>query len=87
MFFFILKDVIEGGSNYSVRGDVTVAYKKMTSFDFIFLLHLMKEIMGITDILCQCLQQKSQDIINAMHLVLSSKSLIQKLADDGWETC
>ena len=66
-----------------MRGDAAVAYKKMTSFDFVFLLHLMKKIMGITDVLCQYLQQKSQDIVNAMHLVLSSKSLIQKLRDDG----
>ena len=73
---FVLENVIEGGSNYSVCGDATVAYKKITSFDFVFLLHLMKEIMGITDVLCQCLQPKSQDIVNAMHLVLSFKSLI-----------
>jgi len=32
------------------------------------------------------LQQKSQDILNAMHLVTSTKTLIQKLRDDGWET-
>ena len=64
----VLEYVIEGSSNYSMRGDAVAAYKKLTSFDFVFLLHLMKEIMGITDVLCQCLQQKSQDIVNAMHL-------------------
>jgi len=42
--------------------------------------------MGITDALCQALQQKSQDILNAMHLVTTTKILIQKLRDDGWET-
>ena len=45
----------------------------------------MKEIMGITNILCQVLQQHSQDLLNAMHLVSTTKSLIQKLGDDGWE--
>ena len=80
----VLEDVIEGDSNYSMRGDAAATYKKMTtSFDFVFLLHLIKEIMSITYVLCQCLQQKSQDIVNTMHLVLSSKSLIQKLRDDG----
>ncbi|KAJ9189128.1 hypothetical protein P3X46_000459 [Hevea brasiliensis] len=40
--------------------------------------------MGITDILCQAQQQKSQDILNAMHLVSSIRVLIQKLRKDGW---
>ena len=56
------------------------------SFDFAFFLHIMKNVMGITDVLCQALQQKSQDILNAMHLVTSTKTLIQKLRDDGCET-
>jgi len=37
-------------------------------------------------VLCQALQQKSQDILNAMHLVTSTKTLIQKSRDDGWGT-
>jgi hypothetical protein len=44
----------------------------------------MKELMGITDLLCKKLQQKSQDIVNAMHDVATTKELIQKLRDDGW---
>ena len=46
----------------------------------------MKEIMEITDILCQALQRQSQDIVNAMHLVSSSKVLIQKLRECGWSS-
>ena len=46
---------------------------------------MMKEIMGITNIFCQVLQQHSQDLLNAMHLVSTTKSLIQKLRDDGWK--
>ena len=42
--------------------------------------------MGITDVLCKALQQRSQDILNAMHLVTTTKTLIQKFRDDGWET-
>lgn len=41
--------------------------------------------MGITECLCQALQQQSQDILNAMQLVRTSKMLIQKLRDDGWQ--
>ncbi|XP_057760516.1 uncharacterized protein LOC130980888 [Arachis stenosperma] len=75
----VLKDLATNGSTYSQRGDATYAPKSLLSFDFVFILHMMKEIMEITDKLCQALQQKSQDILNAMHLVSSTKSLIQHL--------
>ena len=41
--------------------------------------------MGITNILCQALQQHSQDLLNVVYSVSTTKSLIQKLRDDGWE--
>ncbi|KAL7109055.1 hypothetical protein ACP275_06G151700 [Erythranthe tilingii] len=44
-----------------------------------------REIMGITDVLCQALQQKPQDILNAMNHVLTTKQLLQKLRDNGWD--
>ncbi|XP_057723537.1 uncharacterized protein LOC130939451 [Arachis stenosperma] len=80
----VLEDLATNGSTYSQRGDATYALKSLLSFDFVFILHMMKEIMGITDKLCQVLQQKSQDILNAMHLVSSTKSLIQQLRDSSW---
>ena len=42
--------------------------------------------MTITDKLCQALQSKSQDILHVMHLVSSTKALIQKIRGDGWTT-
>ncbi|QHO34277.1 Zinc finger MYM-type protein [Arachis hypogaea] len=80
----VLEDLATNGSTYSQRGDATYALKSLLSFDFVFILHIMKEIMGITDKLCQALQQKSQDILNDMHLVSSTKSLIQQLKDSSW---
>ncbi|XP_052295941.1 uncharacterized protein LOC107178787 isoform X4 [Citrus sinensis] len=82
----VLLNIIEDGTNAFQRGDADAAYEAMTSFEFVFILHLMKEIMAITDILCQALQSKSQDILHAMHLVSSTKALIQKFRDDGWIT-
>ncbi|GAV82634.1 hypothetical protein CFOL_v3_26085 [Cephalotus follicularis] len=70
----VLGKIIEDGSTYSQRGEACVAYNLLTSFEFVFILHLLKEIMEITDILCQALQQKSQDIVNAMHLVAGTKT-------------
>ncbi|KAK8302944.1 hypothetical protein V6Z11_D04G118900 [Gossypium hirsutum] len=63
---------------------ITSLLKILRYFKFIFILHMMKEVLGITDNLCQALQCHSQDILNAMSLVLTTKYLIQKLRDDGW---
>jgi hypothetical protein len=81
----VLEIIRREGVNYSQRGDANTAYKMVTSFEFIFILHLMKEIVGITDVLCQSLQQKSQDILNAINSVSASKKLIQKLRNDDWD--
>ena len=42
----------------------------------------MKEVMEITDDLCQDLQKKLQDILNAMNLVSTTKTLLQQMRDD-----
>jgi hypothetical protein len=59
--------------------------KSLMSFDFVFIMHVMKELMGITD-LCKKLQQKSQDIVNAIDDVATTKKLIQNLRDHGWSS-
>ena len=48
----VFQDIIEDESTYSQHGDADDAYKFMTSFEFIFSLHLMKETTGITNVLC-----------------------------------
>ncbi|XP_025682376.1 uncharacterized protein [Arachis hypogaea] len=81
----VLQKIIVDGSTYSQRGDADSAYNTMTSFEFVLILHLMKDMMGITDILCQALQKQSQDIVNAVQLVHSTKTFIQSMRDDRWE--
>ena len=51
----VLENIKEGESTYLQRGDANLAHKTTNSFEFIFSLHLMKEIIGITDVLCQAL--------------------------------
>ncbi|CAL9025085.1 unnamed protein product, partial [Prunus brigantina] len=45
-----------------------------------------EELIEITNDLCQALQCQSQDIVNAMNHVSSTKALIQELRDDGWDS-
>jgi len=81
----VLQKIIVDGSTYSQRGDADAALNMLSLFEFILILHMMKEIMGITDGLCQALQKQSQDILNVMQLVCSTKILIQKLREDVWK--
>jgi hypothetical protein len=72
----VFENIALDGSIYSQRGDAALSFKLLMSFDFTFILHVMKNVMGITDVLCQALQQKSQDILNVIHLVTTTKTLI-----------
>ncbi|XP_072087066.1 uncharacterized protein [Arachis hypogaea] len=47
-------------------------------------MRLQERDLGITNVLCQALQQQSQDILNAMPIVSTSKLLLQQLRDGGW---
>ena len=66
----------EGNSSQKVEAKST--YEVLVSFEFVFILHFVSETMGNTDKLCQALQNQLQDILNAMHLVSSTKNLIQQ---------
>ena len=72
----LLKIMAEGNSSQKVEVEST--YEVLISFEFVFILHFVNETMRITDKLCQALQNQSQDILNAMHLVSSTKNLIQQ---------
>jgi hypothetical protein len=72
----VLENISLDGSIYSQYGGVTFSFKLLMSFDFAFILYIMKNVMRITDVFCQALQQKSQDILNVMHLVTTTKTLI-----------
>lgn len=58
----------------------------MQNFDFIFFLHFMANVLGLSNELSRALQRKDQDIVNAMKLVKGTKSLLSKMRNDGWES-
>ncbi|XP_050278525.1 uncharacterized protein LOC126720252 [Quercus robur] len=77
----IIDDVVDGEH----RVEAESAYEGLTSFEFVFILHLEKETMEITDKLCQALQSQSQDILNTMHLISSIKELNYRFNEDAME--
>ncbi|XP_062118354.1 uncharacterized protein LOC133831971 [Humulus lupulus] len=82
----VLSKIAKEKVSYSQRGDANFACNQLLSFEFVFILHLMKEILKITCILCVALQQQSQDILNAMHIVASTKMLLKSFRDSGWDS-
>jgi hypothetical protein len=72
------------GTSPSAQAKANGAVNLMMSFGVMCILHVMKELMGIIDLLCKNLQQKSQDIVNTMDDVKTTKLLIQELRDNGW---
>ena len=63
----VLLNIIDDAGDGEHQVEVESAYDDLTSFEFVFIFHLEKETMEITDKLCQALQSQSQDILNAMH--------------------
>ncbi|KAK2439264.1 hypothetical protein QL285_023951 [Trifolium repens] len=83
----LLEKLFDGKSTYCQHGNAYTAYNYFTTFEFVLILHLMRDIMGITDDLCQALQQQSLDVVNVKHLLRSTKELLQNMRqDNGWDT-
>nr|XP_027102670.1 uncharacterized protein LOC113723909 [Coffea arabica] len=82
--YVVLSNIVVDGGLYSQCGDANFALNQLLSFKFVFTLHLMKDIMEITHLLCIALQRKSQYILNAMHLVSSTTKLLKNFRDSGW---
>ncbi|XP_059455244.1 uncharacterized protein LOC132185494 [Corylus avellana] len=81
-----VEDVIEDGLNSEQRAEANILIQSLQTFDFAFNLHLMKNVLGITNELSQALQRKDQDILNAMKLVEISKLRLQAMIEDGWDS-
>ncbi|GMI75703.1 hypothetical protein like AT1G19260 [Hibiscus trionum] len=54
----VVTDIATQGTTFAQRGDALNAIKLLMSYEFVFILHVVKEIMAITDGLFHALQQK-----------------------------
>ncbi|XP_055800444.1 uncharacterized protein LOC129869894 [Solanum dulcamara] len=88
MFGFIL-DVLESlaldARNLDERAKAMGHLEACRTYEVAFMLHLMRDVLGITNELNKCLQKKEQDIANAMLLVEVAKRRLQVLRDDEWD--
>ncbi|KAG5624945.1 hypothetical protein H5410_010163 [Solanum commersonii] len=60
--------------------------KVCQTFEIAFILHLMRDILAITNELNESLQKKEQDIANVILLVKVVKKRLQDLRNEGWDS-
>ncbi|XP_062028866.1 uncharacterized protein LOC133744851 [Rosa rugosa] len=77
-------DLVANGPN-KLQGEAMSVGKAMKSIDFVFCLLLMHDVMKIFDFLCQSLQKKAIDILNALNFLSITKSKLQDMREDGWD--
>ncbi|XP_025677429.1 uncharacterized protein [Arachis hypogaea] len=82
----VLEVIEEDGNNPEQRVEACQLLNHIQSFEFVFNLHLMKSILGVTNESSQSLQRSDQDIINATTLVKVSKQQLQSIRDDSWSS-
>ncbi|KAH1192999.1 Zinc finger MYM-type protein 1 [Glycine max] len=82
----VLEIIKEDESNADQKAEANGLLHLLEDFDFAFTLHLMKNVLGISNELSQALQRKDQDIINAMNSVNFTKLRLQTMRDNGWES-
>ncbi|XP_031256009.1 uncharacterized protein LOC116113999 [Pistacia vera] len=78
--------IADDGSISEQKCEANNLLEMMQSFNFVFSLHLMKDILGLTSELSQVLQRGDQDIVNAMKLVGLCKQRLQMMREGGWDS-
>ncbi|XP_068305055.1 uncharacterized protein [Pyrus communis] len=81
----VLEMIVEDGVSLDQRGEADILLNLLQSFDFVSSLFLMKEILGITNVLSHALQKKGLDIVSAMALVKACKQQLQAMRANGWD--
>ncbi|XP_042401546.1 zinc finger MYM-type protein 1-like [Zingiber officinale] len=82
----VLENICDDSSSFDSRGFAKSLIQKMENYEFVFMLHLMKMILGMTNELSLVLQQKDQNIVQAISLIESVKDQFQIFREDGWHT-
>ncbi|XP_012851943.1 PREDICTED: zinc finger MYM-type protein 1-like [Erythranthe guttata] len=81
----VLEYLENNSDDVSHCGQASMLLRNIVCFEFAFVLHLMRSILGITNDLSQALQRKDQDLANAMKLVIFAKDRLQELREGGWD--
>ena len=73
----VLENLAADSSAGANRADGDTAFTYLSSFEFVFVLCMMREILETSEDLGKALQKKAQDIVNVVCLVKSIKELLE----------
>ncbi|KAH7688609.1 Ribonuclease H-like protein [Dioscorea alata] len=82
---WVLQNVHDDGASNDNRGIAASLIEEMENYQFVFVMYLMRRLLGITNELSLALQQKNQNIVQAMRLIEVVKARLQDLRETGWE--
>ena len=81
----VLENVSEDGTDGEKKTIASGLITKMESFEFVFILHLMIRVLGLTQEISQCLQRKNQNIVRAIGLIGSMMRNMNAMRENGWD--
>ena len=81
----VLEMICKDATYPSGHGGAAGLIQKMESFEFVFIMHFLIDLLSITHELSLSLQRRDQDIIEAMGLIVDVKTRLQDMRDNGWE--
>ncbi|KAJ0978475.1 hypothetical protein J5N97_013949 [Dioscorea zingiberensis] len=82
----VLEIIVDDASNSEQRYEATNLLDNMQSYRFVFCLHLMRIILGVSNESSKALQRKDQDIANAIGLVKVCKQRLQEMRENDWDS-
>ncbi|XP_024990595.1 zinc finger MYM-type protein 1-like [Cynara cardunculus var. scolymus] len=81
----VLEYVEDDGDNGAIRLQTRGLLSYLKAFEFVFYMHLISTILGLTNSLSQALQRKDEDILEAIDLIGTTKGQLQMLRENGFD--
>ena len=81
----VLQNIFDDSSEVESAAQVRGLLQKMQSYEFVFPMILMKRLLGITNSLSMVLQEKDQNILNAINQIRTVKDDLQDLRESRWD--
>jgi uncharacterized membrane protein len=81
----VVEYVEDDGDNGATRLQASGLLSYFKTFEFVFYMHLILTILGLTNSLSQALQRKDQDILEAVDLIGTTKGQLQMLRENGFD--
>ncbi|KAH0746043.1 hypothetical protein KY285_007700 [Solanum tuberosum] len=82
----VLDTIVVDSESVEEKAKAIGYLKVCQTFEIAFILHLIRDILAITNELNESLQKKEQDIANAILLVKVVKKRLQDLMNEGWDS-